>query len=100
MKSFTFTLSTSSFSSCAPKSSLGILGARTGFLRGESIFLYSDVYEFVSDDFLLRGKLISPAFRSKSREELKAGIKKDRILTEEDALLLKQFIQKINEEIN
>ena len=36
----------------------------------------------------------------KIREELKAGIKKDRILTEEDALLLKQFIQKIKEEIN
>ncbi len=38
--------------------------------------------------------------KSKIREELKAGVKKDRILTEEDALLLKQFIQKIKEEIN
>tara|TARA_B100000575_G_C23114346_1_gene644035 strand:+ start:588 stop:842 length:255 start_codon:yes stop_codon:yes gene_type:complete len=38
--------------------------------------------------------------KSKLRDEIKKGINKDRILSKEDALLLKQFFQKINDEIN
>ena len=37
--------------------------------------------------------------KSKLREEIKEGIKKDRILSKEDALLIKQFFQKISDEI-
>ena len=37
--------------------------------------------------------------KSKLREEIKEGIKKDRILSKEDALLMKQFFQKIIDEI-
>ena len=49
--------------------------------------------------FVIYDEDTAKKIKSKIREELKAGVKKDRILTEEDALLLKQFIQKIKEEI-
>lgn len=39
-------------------------------------------------------------FKLKIKEEIKKGTDKDRILTEEEALLLKNFIKKIEKEIN
>ena len=38
--------------------------------------------------------------KSKIRKEIKGSLKKDRILKEEDAKLIKQFLQKIQTEIN
>lgn len=37
--------------------------------------------------------------REKIKNEITAGVKKDRILTVEDAKIISQFIQKISEEI-
>ena len=39
-------------------------------------------------------------FKSKIRKEIKGSLKKERILKEEDAKLIKQFLQKIQAEIN
>ena len=39
-------------------------------------------------------------FKSKLRNEIKGSIKKDRILNEEDARLMGQFLKKIKIEIN
>ena len=39
-------------------------------------------------------------FKLKIKEEIKKGTDKDRILTEEEGLLLKNFIKKIEKEIN
>ena len=38
--------------------------------------------------------------KKKLKEELKTSIKKDKILNEEDATLIKQFINKINAELS
>ena len=68
-------------------------------------FLYQftvgySVYKIQNKLFSIYDEDTTNKIKFKIREELKAGIKKDRILAEEDALLLKKFIQKINEEIN
>lgn len=39
-------------------------------------------------------------YKEKIREEINEGIKKDRILDEEDAKLLKLFYEKIKQELN
>lgn len=38
--------------------------------------------------------------KDKIREEIKNGIKKEKILNESDSVLLKEFIEKISKEIN
>ena len=38
--------------------------------------------------------------KDKIREEIKNGIKKEKILNESDSVLLKKFIEKISKEIN
>ena len=38
--------------------------------------------------------------KDKVRSELKSGLEKDRILSNEDALLIKKFINKISSELN
>jgi len=38
--------------------------------------------------------------KMKIKEELKKGLEKDRILDNDDAVLIKKFIDKINDEIN
>ena len=38
--------------------------------------------------------------KNKIRSELNSGLKKERILSEEDALLIKKFINKISSELN
>ena len=48
----------------------------------------------------LGSKETSTKIKEKIREEIKDGLKKDRILSTEDALLIKKFIDKITKEIN
>ena len=37
--------------------------------------------------------------KDKLRSELKSGLEKDRILSDEDAILIKKFIEKISSEL-
>jgi hypothetical protein len=55
-------------------------------------------YEKKFDETLSKDSLTK--FKSKLREEIKSGIKKERILNEEDAVLIKDFLDKISKEIN
>ena len=47
----------------------------------------------------LKNKETTMQFKDKIREEIKKGIEKDRILNNEDAILLKNFFEKISDEI-
>ena len=38
--------------------------------------------------------------KEKVRSEIKSGLEKDQILSDEDALLIKKFIKKISSELN
>ena len=55
---------------------------------------------------VLLGKLVPTTFEflasveNKIREEIKSGLKKDKILNPEDALLINEFIKKIQKEIS
>ena len=82
------------------------------------LFFYKSIFIFVSIFILYKvtiGHLINDyekkinysmsqeninKFKSKIRNEIKGSLKKDRILKEEDAKLIKQFLQKIQAEIN
>ena len=61
---------------------------------------------FLSDRFDFLNKLSSldretaEMIKDKVRSELKSGLEKDKILSEEDALLIKKFIEKISSELN
>ena len=55
-------------------------------------------YEKKFDETLSKDSLTK--FKSKLREEIKSGIKKEKILNEEDAALIKDFLDKISKEIN
>ena len=55
-------------------------------------------YEKKFDETLSKDSLAK--FKSKLREEIKSGIKKEKILNEEDASLIKDFLDKISKEIN
>ena len=61
---------------------------------------------FLSDKFDFLNKLSSldretaEMIKDKVRSELKSGLEKDKILSEEDALLIKKFIEKISSELN
>ncbi len=55
-------------------------------------------YEKKFDETLSKDSLAK--FKSKLREEIKSGIKKEKILNEEDAALIKDFLDKISKEIN
>ena len=55
-------------------------------------------YEKKIDQFLNKEFLAS--VENKIREEIKSGLKKDKILNPEDALLINEFIKKIQKEIS
>ncbi len=61
---------------------------------------------FLSDKLDVLNKLSSldketaEMIKDKVRSELKSGLEKDRILSDEDALLIKKFINKIYSELN
>ena len=55
-------------------------------------------YEKKIDQFSNKEFLTS--VQNKIREEIKSGLKKDKILSSEDALLINQFIKKIEKEIS
>ena len=50
-------------------------------------------------DLLLSKEFITET-KTKIREEMSTGIKKERILHEDDALLINKFLNKINKEIS
>jgi|TARA_B110000211_G_scaffold228852_1_gene285732 HD superfamily phosphodiesterase len=82
------------------------------------LFFYKSIFVFISIFILYKvtvGQLIKDyenkinqtiskenidKFKSKLRNEIKGSIKKDRILNEEDARLMGQFLKKIKREIN
>ena len=64
------------------------------FTVGYSIYRFQ---QKISSNF---NKETSDKFKSKIREELSAGIKKDKILNDEDALLLRDFYYKIKTEFD
>ena len=47
----------------------------------------------------LKSKENIEVVKNKIRKEMRSAVKKERILNEEDALLIKQFLNKINSEI-
>ena len=61
---------------------------------------------FLSDklDFLNKlsnlDKETAEMIKEKVRSEIKSGLEKDQILSDEDALLIKKFIKKISSELN
>tara|TARA_B100000674_G_scaffold457686_1_gene433301 strand:- start:11 stop:289 length:279 start_codon:yes stop_codon:yes gene_type:complete len=61
---------------------------------------------FLSDklDFLNKlsslDKETAEMIKEKVRSEIKSGLEKDKILSDEDALLIKKFIRKISSELN
>ncbi len=61
---------------------------------------------FLSDKLEILNKLSSldketaEMIKDKVRSELKSGLEKDRILSDEDALLIRKFIKKISSELN
>ena len=68
-------------------------------------FLYQftvgySIYKFQQKVYSNLNKETSEKIKLKIRKELKAGLKKDRILNNEDSALLRDFINKIKLEIN
>ena len=61
---------------------------------------------FLSDKLDILSKLSSldkesaEVIKDKIRSELKSGLEKERILSDDDALLIKKFIEKISSELN
>ena len=61
---------------------------------------------FLSDklDFLNKlsslDKETAEMIKEKVRSEIRSGLEKDKILSDEDALLIKKFIKKISSELN
>ena len=61
---------------------------------------------FLSDKLDVLSKLSSldkesaEVIKDKIRSELKSGLEKERILSDDDALLIKNFIEKISSELN
>tara|TARA_B100001093_G_scaffold409205_1_gene398179 strand:- start:2093 stop:2356 length:264 start_codon:yes stop_codon:yes gene_type:complete len=68
-------------------------------------FLYQftigySVYKFQQKIYSNLNNETSEKIKSKIRNELKSGLKKDKILNEEDSVLLRDFFNKIKLEIN
>ena len=61
---------------------------------------------FLSDKLDVLNKLSSldkesaEVIKDKIRSELRSGLEKDKILTDDDALLIRKFIEKISSELN
>ena len=64
------------------------------FTIGKLIKKYTDKLNFISTKEGRKELVIS------LRDEIKKGVKKERYLSKEDALLLNQFINKIQKELN
>ena len=58
------------------------------------------IKEVKKDIFELTSKENALTIKEKIREEMKAGIKKERLLEIEDAKLLRLYLEKIKDEIN
>ena len=58
------------------------------------------IKEIKKDIFELTSKENALTIKEKIREEMKAGIKKERLLEIEDAKLLRLYLEKIKDEIN
>ena len=68
-------------------------------------FLYQftigySVYKFQQKIYSNLNNETSEKIKSKIRNELKSGLKKDKILNEEDSVLLRDFFNKIKLELN
>ena len=58
------------------------------------------IYKFQQKIYLNLNKGTSEKIKLKIREELKAGLRKDKILNNEDSLLLRNFFNKIKRELD
>ena len=57
------------------------------------------IYKFQNKFYSLLDKKSADIIKEKIRTELKSSLKKDKILNEEDALLLNRIFKKLNSEI-
>ena len=90
-----------------PESNLKIFFVKLIAITFSIIIIINVFYNvFLSDKLDFLNKLSSldretaEMIKDKVRSELKSGLEKDKILSEEDALLIKKFIKKISSELN
>ena len=57
------------------------------------------IYSFQKNFYSSFDKESAEIIKNKIREEIKSGLKKDKILNVDDALLIKKFFEKVNSEI-
>lgn len=89
-----------------PESNLKVFFIKLITITFSVIIIINVFYNvFLSDKLDILSKLSSldketaEMIKDKVRSELKSGLEKDRILSDEDALLIKKFLQKISLEL-
>ncbi len=90
-----------------PESNLKVFFIKLIAITFSVIIIINVFYNvFLSDKLDILSKLSNMdketaiIIKNKIRSELNSGLKKERILSEEDALLIKKFINKISSELN
>ncbi len=90
-----------------PESNLKVFFIKLIAITFSVIIIINVFYNvFLSDKLDILSKLsnmdkeTAVIIKNKIRSELNSGLKKERILSEEDALLIKKFINKISSELN
>ena len=89
-----------------PESNLKVFFIKLIAITFSIIIIINVFYNvFLSDKLEVLNKLSSldkgtaEMIKNKIRSELKSGLEKDRILSDEDAILIKKFIEKISSEL-
>ena len=90
-----------------PESNLKVFFIKLIAITFSVIIIINVFYNvFLSDKLDILSKLsnmdkeTAVIIKNKIRSEINSGLKKERILSEEDALLIKKFINKISSELN
>tara|TARA_B100002052_G_C15600020_1_gene470531 strand:- start:246 stop:527 length:282 start_codon:yes stop_codon:yes gene_type:complete len=89
-----------------PRSNLKVFFVKLISITFAIIIIINVIYNiFLADKMEMINKLSSldkeaaEVIKNKIRDEIKSGLEKDRILSQEDANLLKKFINKISSEL-
>ncbi len=89
-----------------PRSNLKVFFVKLISITFAIIIIINVIYNiFLADKMEMINKLSSldkeaaEVIKNKIRDEIKSGLEKDRILSQEDAKLLKKFINKISSEL-
>lgn len=89
-----------------PRSNLKVFFVKLISITFAIIIIINVIYNiFLADKMEMINKLSSldkeaaEVIKNKIRDEIKSGLEKDRILSKEDAKLLKKFINKISSEL-